>query len=618
MITPPAILSRLIFPIVALFAAGSLSATEDRDFTSKYLSVSLAPTTPAFAAFGTDSLGRGENLENLLLTAKLPAGDFALERDGNRFLYRRAGQVAWTVELQEQKILLHSRYAGSEGTAFLLLIDQKKNHATLLARPVAEAGKFAVPAVLHFPDRGTFRVTATAGATLEADARRRQPEAFVRVSFPAATAEQPEVAYVLESTLIHPALRGLSDAPLYDGYRRNFLNLIQFHPRLRTLANNSSSDACGFCFWQYAELAREAPPLAPGLTVMDLVRISLERVFNGGLTYGQVGYRASPEQPEAAPWSPPFDSLDTLPSFVIAGSLAITEGGDAEWGQRRFDHLVGLARKMLAQDRDGNGLIEYPLSGNSGSWDGSVKTRPANWWDTIGFGYEDGFSNALAYHACLRLAEAAAKIGRAAEAKEFTVAAARIKRAYYPTLFNPRTGILAGWKSADGELHDYWFTFINGMAIAFGLVEGKEADVILDRLRAKMNEVGFRRFDLGLPGNLVFIHSKDYTDRRRRYGGSEQGDGSDSFQIYENGAATHCHAYWLVQAFYRQGRVADARRIYHPMLQTFAAGGFQGFGKNGQSNDWRNWDGECSGYEGYLSDGYLALLGVRTDLKAGK
>jgi len=31
--------------------------------------------------------------------------------------------------------------------------------------------------------------------------------------------------------------------------------------------------------------------------------------------------------------------------------------------------------------------------------------------------------------------------------------------------------VLAGWKSADGRRHDYWFTFINGMAVAFGLVD---------------------------------------------------------------------------------------------------------------------------------------------------
>jgi len=34
--------------------------------------------------------------------------------------------------------------------------------------------------------------------------------------------------------------------------------------------------------------------------------------------------------------------------------------------------------------------------------------------------------------------------------------------------------------------------------------------------------------------------------------------------------------------------------------------------------DWRSRTGVGSGYEGYLSDGYLALLAVRDDLQAGR
>ena len=50
---------------------------------------------------------------------------------------------------------------------------------------------------------------------------------------------------------------------------------------------------------------------------------------------------------------------------------------------------------MFASDRDNNGLIEYPTSGNYGDRP-TDKRRPANWWDTINFGHEDAFANALA------------------------------------------------------------------------------------------------------------------------------------------------------------------------------------------------------------------------------
>jgi len=305
---------------------------------------------------------------------------------------------------------------------------------------------------------------------------------------------------------------------------------------------------------------------------------------------------------------------DTLPSFIIAGSYVILGRTDPSWSEKRFPLLVTRAWEMLAQDHDGNGLIEYRLSGNSGTWDGKI--RPANWRDTIGFGHEDAYSNALAYHALRLLGEAAKSLKKRGEAKEFDDGADKLKTAYYQTYYNPESGLLAGRKSADGKLHDYAFTFIDGMAISFGLIEKKPTNAIMDRLLKKMDEVGYTRFDLGLPGNLLPIRKEDYSDGRKRYGGSEKEDGSDGFQIYENGGATHCHAYWTVKALYNLGRTKDARKIYYPMLKTYSEGGFQGFGSNGLSKDWRKWDGECNGYEGYLTDGYLALLAVRDDLAA--
>ena len=49
---------------------------------------------------------------------------------------------------------------------------------------------------------------------------------------------------------------------------------------------------------------------------------------------------------------------------------------------------------MLATDTNGDGLVKYAVSGNSGSWPPQIKYRPANWWDTIGFGHEDAYANA--------------------------------------------------------------------------------------------------------------------------------------------------------------------------------------------------------------------------------
>jgi hypothetical protein len=300
---------------------------------------------------------------------------------------------------------------------------------------------------------------------------------------------------------------------------------------------------------------------------------------------------------------------------LIAGCQYIEGSGDLTWAAANFDRLAAMGRKMLASDTSGSGLIKYPASGNSGSY--VMGTRPSNWWDTIGFGHEDAYANALAYRACLLLGQVAAKLDKGAEANFFATAAAKIKTAYYPTFYNPQTGVLAGWKSADGKLHDYWFTFVNGLAISVGLIEDQQANAIMDALLHKMEEVGYTRFELGLPGNLIPVRKEDYLPGEERWGTPALDDGSDGFQIYENGGATACHAYWTIHALYKLKRPRDARRIFYPMLKSFASGLFQARDANGMSKDWMDWNGNGHGYEGFLVDGYLALLAVKDDIEAG-
>ena len=158
----------------------------------------------------------------------------------------------------------------------------------------------------------------------------------------------------------------------------------------------------------------------------------------------------------------------------------------------------------------------------------------------------------------------ASTLDHPADAQSFREKAARLRAAYVRTFLNPRTGVLAGWKSADGQLHDYWFTFVQGVAISYGLVDDEVANAIMDRLLGKMREVGYTNFALGLPGNLVPVRKGDYliTDvAPEQCGAPRREDGSDGFQFYENGGATGCFAYFTIKALYRLGRREDTRRI---------------------------------------------------------
>lgn len=337
---------------------------------------------------------------------------------------------------------------------------------------------------------------------------------------------------------------------------------------------------------------------------LDIVRQTLDRMLAGGRAYGL------PPKPWTEFHSP---SSDTFPSMLIAAGQCVRSGNNDTWLKANYDGIKDWAETMLATDTTGNGLIKYSISGNSGIWkDGTPPFRPSNWWDTIGFGYEDAYSNALAYRALGDMVMMARKIGKHDDAKRYQAAASKLRKNYYREFFDPATGVLAGWKSADGQLHDYYFLWVNGAAIHYGLVPKLEANVIMDKLIAKLKQVGYNKFNMGLPGNLVSVGVNDCVDKRGkgRFGCGVLADNSDGFQKYENGGATGAFAFFTLAALYDLGRKAEADKILFAMLDEYDRGGFEQRGANGMSNDWRQWDGTPWGYEGLLTDDYYGLLAV--------
>ena len=589
------------------------------DHQSKHLALGFSRTQPAFSWFSVDSLGQGKLEQNPVLpeTNAIPVPGLEFKAP---FTYCLNGQPVWRITCRDKTLILRSDFvAGVATPPFFLTFNQKANHATLLGLMKPGERQMMLPCVLHLPDMGSVRIAGNAAdASLDYDARRHVKPSFVRITFPPATARQKRVEYRFEVTAVYPKLRGIEKDPLYVGFRRDYLNIFQVNPRLRMLANNASSDPCSFTLFEYSDLALHAPPLARGLTCLDLVRMTLDGYLAGAKGYGQIGYACTPSDADLIPWRTPWTSLDTLPSLLISACNYAHGRSDWSWARANYDKLAAWGHEMMAADKDGNGLIEYPGTGNFGERPKRDR-RPSNWWDTINFGHEDALGNALAYRAATMFAELARKLEHDEDAAFFAEKAAKLRAAYAPTFLNPATGVLAGWKSADGQLHDYWFTFVQGAAITCGLIDDKTANAVMDRLLAKIKEVGYTRFDIGLPGNLVPVKKGDYVHENNppeRTGEPRLDDGSDGFQFYENGGATGCWTYYTVKALYRLGRIEDARRIFYPMLAAYARGEFQGFGENGMSRDWRDWQGGCHGYEGLLVDNYYALLAVLDDVQA--
>ncbi|HUY82400.1 MAG TPA: twin-arginine translocation signal domain-containing protein [Acidobacteriaceae bacterium] len=583
-------------------------------FVSKSMEAELSAVAPEFLSLNVDGLGKGRRGPNIVEGKSSGSGFKAVSRTvggTRRVEYRPEGAgensaAAWTFEFTDRKMVLTSEWSGDAApTPVAFHFHLERVHSTVLGL-FREDNLLAAPALMHFPGQGSMRLTASV-----ADAGLPYTSVYHKgvatFELPAATAEQKRVVYTLEVTAVHPETPGIAGDARFDAFRRNWLNELQLNPTYPALANNTASDTCAFCYYAFSDIAALTPPLVDGLTALDVMRQTLDRILAGGAAYGMPREGAFPSA-----------TSDTVPSLLIAAANCVRGGERDAWLTANYGRFRRWTENMLATITDttstnGDGLVKFSISGNSGIWpDGPPRFRPSNWWDTIGFGHEDAYGNALAYRALRDMAMMAQRMGEAEDAARYEAAAEKIRGIFYKRFYDPATGVLGGWRSSDGELHDYYFLWVNGIAIHYGLVEKAEANAIMDKLLAKMKEVGYDKFEMGLPGNLITVPLKDYVDKtgKGRYGGGVQPDNSDGFQNYENGGATGAYAYFTLAALYDLGRKEEADRIFFPMLKGYGACGFEGRGANGMSNDWRRWDGTPMGYEGYLTDDYYAMMAV--------
>ena len=146
----------------------------------------------------------------------------------------------------------------------------------------------------------------------------------------------------------------------------------------------------------------------------------------------------------------------------------------------------------------------------------------------------------------------------------------------------------------------------------YGLVPADQAGPIMDRLLAKMKEVGFNRFDLGLPGNLVAVplEGLPLAEKGPRFGGGDEGGRLGGFPALRERRGDR-----LLRPFHdrrplRHGPAQQADEILLPLLGAFDRNDFEGRDFLDRAKDWKSWDGAAFGYEGYLADNYYALLSV--------
>jgi hypothetical protein len=403
---------------------------------------------------------------------------------------------------------------------------------------------------------------------------------------------------------------GLKDRALWKAARRGWFNAWQpsakwgeqdrpFSAPAGILANNVISDPASCSVWFYADQALWTPEIAPGISVAGLVRSTVD---------WWLVHRTRPTGEVVCYWDY-GNFLDANAGPVIAAWDYVEATGDRDWLARRIERLEFISDFLARRDVDNDGLVEATQSGNRGTL--LQPARSCAWWDALNCGHKDGYTNAIIYRAWRCLADLEAKVGRTDQQQNYTRLAERLKAAYAKTLYNPKTGWLAWWKSEDGELHDYATPIVNGLAIEYGLVEPAEGRQILARLWEKIRGVGFTRFDLGVPPMLIPVHRSDYL-LPDAIGCPKREDGTDTFGQYMNGGITAGQDLHFLAAHYVVGEPEKAEMVLHAMLGRQARGEFQNGvrDKDGEGIDWTTWDGKPCGYEGYLADSFRFLQAV--------
>ena len=497
-----------------------------------------------------------------------------------------------------------------ESVEVIFPFDPRVTPTTVLASTWNEDGSLRLPGIVSAPDYGQMLLSDPNHHALRArlEGSRDHQTVDLIVEFPSLGTDETYQLDFSPVRLDPPA--GLADLAIWQEVRRGWFNIWQpssrwgeqnrpFSAPAGLLSNNVISDPVSFALTFYADLALWTPVLPGGISAAAHVRTTLDWWLD---------HRLLPAGEVVGYWDIAH-FLDANTGPLIAAWDYVEATGDKDWLARRIDRLEFLAEFLAKRDIDHDGMVEATQSGNYGTL--HEPARSSDWWDAINIGHKDGYSNAFIYRAWRCLADLERQLDRRAPQARYSQLADRLKAVYRNTLFNPQTGWLGWWRSADGELHDYATPVVNGLAIEYGLVTPTEGREILARLRKKMQIAGLHRYDLGIPGVLIPVRRGDYL-LPDGLGIGKREDGSDTFGQYENGGISAGQGSHFVNAHYAVGEDQHGDDMLRAMLGRQATIGFQNGVRNkgGQGIDWTTWTGEPCGYEGYLADVFLLFLGT--------
>ncbi len=377
--------------------------------------------------------------------------------------------------------------------------------------------------------------------------------------------------YELAVTNFEPVLAAGAPEP-GEGIRRHWATTYScFRPEFRGFANNSVSTNAHVSQAAPMDLVAVTRPPEYGPSPVSLGRYTVETAFLGGGGYGY--------------WRNLY--LDTDPILVCAAGRLHQVEPDLTWLRRIEPGLRQAAERMLNNLGEKGLIVSKILSGNSGSFRWS-----SNIMDVVGFGHLDAYVNAISYRGFRNATALLSGLGQPELAKKCRKAAEGIKAGYMSAFLNPDTGWVAGWRSRDGKLHDYGFTYINGVAAAFGLLPDEIARQALMNLEQIRKNVGAGSATWGIPCNLLPFEAADHLLPQIMY--STQ----PTFETYTDGSLSGWPATYYLRALSIYRLKDNAQKMADELEKGYAAGYFNG--GVGSGREFRSWEGLANGYEGTL------------------
>lgn len=361
-------------------------------------------------------------------------------------------------------------------------------------------------------------------------------------------------------------------AVVSDAIKRHWATTFAcFRSEYRGFSNNSISTNCHVNQGPPIDIAVHTKQPENGPDPIELAKFTIEKAILDG---GGYGYHRNLY-------------LDSDPILVSGVGKIYQHRPEIKWLKKLEPGLLeAVARITDTIGPEGLALCR-DLSGNSGSFRWSC-----NAMDVVGFGHMDAYVNAWTYRALRNASAILDALGHKDKAGQSKELANGIKSAYADYLLNPETGWVSGWRSRDGQLHDYAFIWVNGVACAFGLLEpdqAKKAMLGLEQLRKK---VAPDTVDMGMPCNLLPISYQDHMLPQ------VQSQSNPTFETYTDGGLSGSAATYYLRALSIYGLKEQAEIITSQLEQGYAEGYFSG--GIGHGCEFRSWEGIPTGYEGTL------------------